>query len=724
MTDCQAEAKEAANLHKAREFFKKVTHSLQDKDNISRNPAAYALQLQLADRHVHWAAPILATHEPYMIPLSVAVTLADTERSTSLPDGLDPIAWLQALPVQTPQTLNLIQQADLSLSLNADFTPETAASGASPLAGLALNRPVVLWALDEGGQPLTYQPWHWQTAPRDNAPVLPELLSLPDESLKPAASLRILTGRQQIRFERLAMPSWAAGMGQDNDGLCADLEFKGITQRFRWINPGMFMMGSSNDEAERFDNELQHQVTLTRGYWLADTTCTIALWEAVMDKNTSTFKENPDNPVENVSWDDVQAFIQRLNQSLPGLSSRLPSEAEWEYACRGGTSTPFSFGENITTEQVNYNGGYPYAGGVKGEYRGKTLPVKSLPTNSWGLYGIHGNVWEWCADWYGDYESGMAVDPAGPRDGSDRVLRGGSWFSHAGYTRSASRGRNIPAVRYDYYGFRLALGRTGKSPEEQEGRYTAAGRFGEGVRLHKFLADRGKYGSRRSIEAKISEGRIWINGRKASIGDRYYPGDTIHIDGRSIDLYEFLEKTEVILYYKAKGEVVSHNDPKNRPTVFDHLPEPQQGKWMAAGRMGIKNEGLLLLTTNGELANQLNQKLHSIPCSYQVRVFGEIDNDAVARLTEGLVAKGGTINRFESIEPLGRQESSNRWYKIQVNDGRSAYLDTILKSQEIVFNRVIRTKFADVELPKDMKAGEYEALEQEQYLSLMALVGL
>ncbi len=464
LTDYQAVAKEAANIQKARAFFERVTHSLQDKDSLSRNPAAYALQLQLADRHVHWAAPVLAAHEGYMTPLSVAVTLADTERSTSLPDGLKPIAWLQALPAQTPQALNLIQQADLSLSLSADYTPETAAPGASPLAGLALDRPVVLWAWDKDGQALVYRPWHWQTTPRDHAPVLPELLSLPDEALTPEASLCILTGRQQLRIERLARPSWAVGMGQDRYGLYADQELKGITQRFRWINPGTFLMGSPKDEPERLDGERQHQVTLTQGYWLADSACTQALWQAVMGENPSHFKDNPDNPVENVSWDDVQAFIQRLNRSLPGLSARLPSEAEWEYACRAGTSTPFSFGKNITTEQVNYDGNYPYPGGAKGECREKTLPVKSLPANPWGLYEMHGNVWEWCVDWYGDYESRLVIDPTGPREGSGRVLRGGSWYSYARRTRSADRSRDTPAERYGRSGFRLALGRTGVSP--------------------------------------------------------------------------------------------------------------------------------------------------------------------------------------------------------------------------------------------------------------------
>ena len=114
-----------------------------------------------------------------------------------------------------------------------------------------------------------------------------------------------------------------------------------------------------------------------------------------------------------------------MKQLKPGLELGLPSEAQWEYACRSGTETPFSFGENITTEQLNYNGNYPYADGKKGKYREETMDVKSLPCNKWGLYQMHGNVWEWCADWYGDYSADPVVNPTGPDNGEYRVFRGG-----------------------------------------------------------------------------------------------------------------------------------------------------------------------------------------------------------------------------------------------------------------------------------------------------------
>ena len=192
-------------------------------------------------------------------------------------------------------------------------------------------------------------------------------------------------------------PKWASEWGEDEYGLWIAFTLKGIYQVFRWIPPGTFQMGSPENEKQRYVEETQHQVTLMQGYWLADTTCTQALWKTVMGNgnNPANFKDDNNNPVEQVSWDDIQVFLKKLNELIPGLDATLPTEAQWEYACRAGTTTPFSFGENITPEQVNYHGEYPYANGKKGLYRAKTVPIKSLPANSWGLYEMHGNVWEW-----------------------------------------------------------------------------------------------------------------------------------------------------------------------------------------------------------------------------------------------------------------------------------------------------------------------------------------
>jgi sulfatase modifying factor 1 len=251
--------------------------------------------------------------------------------------------------------------------------------------------------------------------------------------------------------------SWASDWGTDQYGLWVAFTYLNVRQSFRWIKPGKFMMGSQEDEPGRYDDEIPHEVTMTQGFWMADTACKQAIWQAVTGKNPGRFK-GTDRPVENVSWNHCRDFVDKINGLKPGLNLRLPTEAEWEYACRAGTITPFWFGDNITPKQVNYDGNYPYAGGKKGKYRAETVEVKSLPCNSWGLYQMHGNVWEWCSDWYSNYPGGSGKDPIGPPDGTVRVLRGGSWINFGGYARSAFRFRSVPAYRSYNSGFRLARG--------------------------------------------------------------------------------------------------------------------------------------------------------------------------------------------------------------------------------------------------------------------------
>jgi formylglycine-generating enzyme required for sulfatase activity len=264
--------------------------------------------------------------------------------------------------------------------------------------------------------------------------------------------------------DKIVIPKCAENNGIDEYGVYFDFFVKNVIQRMRYIPAGRFMMGLSIGEQERFDDELQHEVEITKGFWLADTACTQALWEIVMDNNPSEFK-GKNNPAESVSWYDCIKFIKKINSLKPGLNLRLPTEAEWEYACRGTKcrnnmnkedSDTFFFGKNITTDQVNYNGNYPYNNGQKGEFRGKTIPVKSLPYNDYGLYEMHGNVWEWCADWYGGYSAGRVVDPVGIDKGTSRVLRGGSWIGSGGVCRSACRNRLKPDDYSGSIGLRLA----------------------------------------------------------------------------------------------------------------------------------------------------------------------------------------------------------------------------------------------------------------------------
>ncbi len=203
--------------------------------------------------------------------------------------------------------------------------------------------------------------------------------------------------------------------------------------KFVYIPSDSFAMGSPSSEPKREDDERQHQVTLTRGFYLQTTEVTQGQWEAVMGNNPSRFKDcGPKCPVEQVSWDDVQEFVRKLNGRDGKTGYRLPSEAEWEYAARAGTTTPFAFGDCLSTGQANYDGNYPMPGCAKGEYRKTTVPADSFSPNKWGLYNMHGNVWEWCQDWYGDYPSEAVRDPKGPGSGSARVFRGGSWFNSAG----------------------------------------------------------------------------------------------------------------------------------------------------------------------------------------------------------------------------------------------------------------------------------------------------
>jgi len=279
--------------------------------------------------------------------------------------------------------------------------------------------------------------------------------------------LSIISDREVLHLSQLSIESSppiqiTRNIARDQYGLYTDVSINGIIQHFRYIEPGCFLMGSAEDEPEREPwgaKETQHQVILTEGFWLADTTVTQALYQAVMGENPSHFNDDVDNPVEQVSWDDAQRFIEKLNMLHPELKAQLPTEAQWEYACRAGTLTPFSFGENISTEQVNYDGNYAYAGGEKGENRKKTVVVKSLPANPWGLYAMHGNVWEWCVDQYREnLGDSVMVDPIEIGGGSSRVLRGGSWISYGGDCRSAMRYDGSAGYRGGSSGFRFSLG--------------------------------------------------------------------------------------------------------------------------------------------------------------------------------------------------------------------------------------------------------------------------
>jgi formylglycine-generating enzyme required for sulfatase activity len=256
------------------------------------------------------------------------------------------------------------------------------------------------------------------------------------------------------------------------------------------IEPGKFLMGSPANEADRGDDEHQHEVEITRPFWLGVHPVTVGQFRAFvkatgyrtqaereggahrwtgskweLDARTNWqnpgFAQDESHPVVCVSWNDAQEFCAWLTKTHSGHAYRLPTEAEWEYACRGGasSSTPFHYGASLCSTQANFDGNYLYGGAAKRPYLQRTTPVGSYKPNAWGLYDLHGNVWEWCADWYAAdyYQQSPRRDPPGPPEGSRRVIRGGGWNSDGQICRSAVRGGREPAIRFSDLGFRVSL---------------------------------------------------------------------------------------------------------------------------------------------------------------------------------------------------------------------------------------------------------------------------
>jgi len=231
-------------------------------------------------------------------------------------------------------------------------------------------------------------------------------------------------------------------------------------ERMVWIEPGEFVMGSPPDEVGRFldKEEPQTRVTLTRGYWIGQYEVTQAEFEAVLGFNPSLFAGVSDRPVEKVSWFDALNYCAVLTERerhagrLPeGFAYRLPTEAEWAYAARAGTTTRFSYGDDPGYERLRDYAWYGGNSGLRPHPVGQKLP------NPWGLYDVHGNVFEWCLDWFGDLPGGWVIDPWGPGEGIDRIIRGGYWDSTPAMSRSAVRVHFPPDTRISYLGFRIVL---------------------------------------------------------------------------------------------------------------------------------------------------------------------------------------------------------------------------------------------------------------------------
>jgi formylglycine-generating enzyme required for sulfatase activity len=225
------------------------------------------------------------------------------------------------------------------------------------------------------------------------------------------------------------------------------------------IPKGTFTMGSHESEKGREEDEIHHEVTISKDYYLGVYEVTQAQYEKVMDKNPSLYQGtlvgnlDADLPVEKASWNDAIGFCKKLSE-LPeekkaGREYRLPTEAEWEYACRAGSKTAYSFDDE--------EGLLPEYGWFNRNSSDRTHSVGLLEPNAWGLYDMHGNVSEWCSDWYGEYSKAAVSDPFGPREGAHRVMRGGSWLYLSEHCRTANRSHSDPLLSGTYGGFRVAL---------------------------------------------------------------------------------------------------------------------------------------------------------------------------------------------------------------------------------------------------------------------------
>ena len=241
-------------------------------------------------------------------------------------------------------------------------------------------------------------------------------------------------------------------------------------------------------------------------------------------------------------------------------------------------------------------------------------------------------------------------------------------------------------------------------------------------RLQKVLANAG-LGSRRQIEEWIEAGRTTINGKPAKLGDRATPQDNIAIDGREVQAYRLAPaKRRVLVYYKPEGEVCTRSDTEGRPTIFGHLPRLRGARWIAVGRLDINTAGLILLTTDGELANKLMHPSTEVEREYAVRVLGKVDEAMLARLKQGVMLDDGMAN-FDAIEDAGG-EGRNHWYHVVLKEGRNREVRRLWESQGVKVSRLMRVRYGPILLRKGMRTGQMEELEAADIVKLMQAAGL
>lgn len=241
-------------------------------------------------------------------------------------------------------------------------------------------------------------------------------------------------------------------------------------------------------------------------------------------------------------------------------------------------------------------------------------------------------------------------------------------------------------------------------------------------KLHKVLARSG-IGSRREMERWIKEGRVVVNGEVATLGDRISEGDTAEVDGRSVSLiFDQQAERRVLIYNKPVGEICTRHDPEGRPTVFRHLPPLKEGRWIAIGRLDINTSGLLLFTTDGELANALMHPSAQIDREYAVRVLGNVDDGMLGRLKEGVLLEDG-MARFTDVQFFDG-EGANKWFHCVVMEGRNREVRRLWESQEVQVNRLKRVRFGPIFLPSDVKSGTWKELTGKEVNSLSKMLEL
>jgi 23S rRNA pseudouridine2605 synthase len=241
-------------------------------------------------------------------------------------------------------------------------------------------------------------------------------------------------------------------------------------------------------------------------------------------------------------------------------------------------------------------------------------------------------------------------------------------------------------------------------------------------RLQKWLAGQG-LGSRRQMEAKIAEGRVTVNGRVAELGCKVSGSERIAVDGRLLRKPNNQElRAKVLLYHKPAGEICSRADPQGRPTVFEKLPRPAQGRWIGVGRLDFQTSGLLLLTNDGELANRLMHPSAELVREYSVRVLGEVSDSALKKLRRGLELEDG-VAKFDQVEFAGG-EGSNRWYRVTVKEGRNRLVRRLWEAAGYRVSRLMRVRFGPIRLPRGLRQSRYRFLSPDEMAQLYAAVGL